>query len=235
MVKSEIPANKSLAYDRIAQDFDNLIDPFDLSRRVEVLVDTFLSQKIVDKNTLDMGCGTGHFTIAMSAYKPRNLTSVDISPKLIAITKKKIPQSNCIADSLENFCTQNKNIFDIVLSSEVIEHTENPLAAINYLASTVKPGGYLALSCPNFFWKWLLHLANFLGIRKHYQGHENWITPFELLRTLERADLKIIRKQGIHLVPWQLFPKPLLRILDKVTSAFNFYFSVNLSILAQKK
>lgn len=210
------------------------MSPYDLQRRIEVLVEEYLDNKIADRICLDMGCGTGHFSSALNNYKPKQLTSVDISPQLVLITKRKLPAANCINDNLENFCRNNQQSFEIIICSEVIEHTKSPLASIESLSMTLSPGGFLSLSCPNYFWKWLLHLANLLGIREHYKGYENWITPFQMINSLEKAGLNILKKNGIHTVPWQFLPKPVLKWLDKVSSRYNFYFALNLAVLAQK-
>ena len=128
-----------------------------------------------------------------------------------------------------------KDRFDIVVCSEVIEHTQDPALSVRQLVSVLKPGGMLAISCPNRKWIFLLHLVQILGLRKHYQGFENWLWPKELLKLLETSGMTIERKVGIRLVPWHFLPKKFAIALDRATSKWNYYWTVNLAVLAKKK
>jgi SAM-dependent methyltransferase len=59
--------------------------------------------------------------------------------------------------------------FDLVLSHEVLEHVEDDGAVINEIVRSLKPGGRLALFCPNrgypfethgFYWRGRYHFGN---------------------------------------------------------------------------
>src|ERR1700752_1968318 len=52
-------------YDTIADDFDALMNPYDLERRLDVVFGELLSGRPLSARTvLDVGCGTGAFTLA---------------------------------------------------------------------------------------------------------------------------------------------------------------------------
>lgn len=227
---------KDLAYEEISEVWEEHIDQYDLERRLEVLVDDFLDGKIKNKTCLDAGCGLGYFSFRLKNFLPLSITSVDISSVLINKLKIREPFINAVVGdilNLESVFPDKK--FDIVVSSEMIEHTPNPRLAIDQLCSVLNPNGYICLSCPNYFWKWTLHLANFLKIRDHYKGYENWVGPFELVNALKSNNLTIVRKVGIHLFPWHFIPRKLMKLIDLMCVTFSYYFSVNLAILAQKK
>jgi 2-polyprenyl-3-methyl-5-hydroxy-6-metoxy-1,4-benzoquinol methylase len=235
--KTRILSDRDLAFDQIADVWRGVINNYDTGRRIEVLIGDFLGDSMIrDKSCFEAGCGIGFFTKEIWAKKPARLVSVDLSPKLIEIAKRE-PMFNGVEFAVADILAVDKEkygTFDVVLSSEVIEHTPDPIAAVGRLASLVHPGGVLVLSCPNTKWKWLLHLAQFLGLRKHYKGYENWLAAKDLLHAIEHAGLEIVRAEGIHTVPWQFLPKFILRQLDKRLRKYNYSIALNLAVLARR-
>ena len=63
--------------------------------------------------------------------------------------------------------------FDVVISSECIEHTARPEASVAEMLRVLRPGGLLVLTCPNSVWRWSVAVANALHLRA-YQGLEHW-------------------------------------------------------------
>lgn len=228
---------KKLAYDRISDTWESFVSRYDEERRVEVLVDDFLGKdKIFGKNCLDAGCGLGYFSQAFLKYGPARLCACDVSAKLVNKLKVKVPGIHCfVGDILELPVILDGETFDVVLCSDVIEHIDNPRLAVKKLTEIVSCGGLLAISVPNRKWKWLLNLAILAGLRKNYEGCENYVFPSELKKWIEEEKFKILRCEGVHTIPFKLFPKKLLRILDKKFRNFNYSFSFNLAILARKE
>ena len=227
--------DKDLAYDRLSPSWEAVICDFDTRRRVTVLVDQLLGRdKVAGRNCLDVGCGLGYFTGALVALQPARMTSVDIAPSLVERLSGRFPSVVCrTADVLQLSDALGSEQFDAVVCSEVIEHTPDPAGAFAQLAARVAPGGYLAVSCPNRRWKWLLHLVNALGLRRHYEGYENWVAPADLKRWAGECGLELVRAVGIHTVPWHLSSR-VTEWLDRLLAPVNFSFSVNLAILARR-
>jgi 2-polyprenyl-3-methyl-5-hydroxy-6-metoxy-1,4-benzoquinol methylase len=227
---------KDFAYEKISDIWKDFVDQYDLSRRIELLVDDFLGQtKIEGKSCLDCGCGLGFFSKAIMKYGPSRLVSVDISPKLVAHLKESDQRIDfLVADIMELDCTLTE-MFDLVISSEVIEHTPNPRVATLQIAKRVKKGGFLAISCPNAKWLWLLKLANKMGLRKKYCGYENWVLPDDLVKWINESGFEILRKEGLHFIPWQGLPKAIHSKIDKKLGRANYSNGINLAVLAQKK
>jgi 2-polyprenyl-3-methyl-5-hydroxy-6-metoxy-1,4-benzoquinol methylase len=138
-----------------------------------------------------------------------------------------------VADVLHLGACFGDERFEAVVCSEVIEHTPDPGRAFRELAARVAPGGFIAVSCPNRRWKWLLHLVNLLGLRRHYSGYENWVAPGELRRWVRDCNLEPVCEIGIHTVPWHLSAR-LTEFLDRRLQNVNYAWSVNLSILARR-
>jgi 2-polyprenyl-3-methyl-5-hydroxy-6-metoxy-1,4-benzoquinol methylase len=228
--------DRDLAYDHIATEWRQFIDNFDTNRRAEVLLDEFLADRVAGRSVLDAGCGLGDLSRRLAALKPARHVAIDIAPALVEQLRSSLPNVDArVGDLLNLEPTLAGEQFDVVFSSEVIEHTPNPLLAIRNLSARVAPGGVLALSCPNAFWKWSLHIAEALRVRKKYLGYENWLWASRLRSEVEQSGLTIIRAEGIHLAPWQVVPKGILRQLDKSLRNCSFGWSVNHAILATRR
>lgn len=226
---------KDLAYDSIANDWATYISDFDTARRVEVLVHALVGHATISgMRVLEVGCGLGYFTRELLRWGPATLTAVDISPTLVEKLAASNPQIEClVADALDLGSTLGDRQFDIILSSEVIEHTPDPRQAFAQMAEHLAPGGRLVLSVPNRRWKWLQATVQTLGLRKGYQGFENWVGPQELLGWARQSGLVVLGKTGIHSVPWHLSHR-LVATMDAFFGPRNYAFAVNLAILAQK-
>jgi len=203
---------RSLAHDRLAEQFDDLMNEYDVNRRLEVLIDEFLQDvDLNDKLVLDAGCGTGRGSLWLKRRGAR-VVALDIGYNLV-----KCAQKRCQCDTLAASVLSlpfGDNIFDVVFSTEVIEHTPSPLSAVLEMYRVLKPGGRLILSTPNWLWNFPVRLASRVGLRP-YEGFENFVKPAELRGTLEKRGGRVIAHKGIHLFPFQFTTiQSLLRRLD---------------------
>ncbi len=233
--RSRVLGEQDLAYDRIGDRWTGFVDNFDTARRVEVLVCDFLGrERVAARSCLDAGCGLGEFSRALWSLQPSRLVALDISPRLISRLRALLPQADCReGDLMDLRSALADETFDVVVSSEVIEHTPDPRRAVHELARHCRCGGLLAVSCPNRRWIWLLQLANLLRIRRHYRGYENWVFPLDLLGWLREEGFEILRAEGIHTVPWHFLPGSLLRRIDSLLRRRNYKVALNLAVLAR--
>jgi 2-polyprenyl-3-methyl-5-hydroxy-6-metoxy-1,4-benzoquinol methylase len=191
---------RQLAHDRLTDRFDDLMDDYDLGRRVEVLVDRFLSGDLRGKLVLDAGCGVGGLTRALVS-KGARVVALDIGPRLAAETRARC-RCAAVVGSLEALAFPPE-IFDAVFSTEAIEHTPSPERSILELYRVLKPGGDLALTTPNRLWQAPVRAASALGWRP-YDGYENFVWPVHLRRVLEQAGAQVVEHRGLHLWPFQI-------------------------------
>ena len=209
----ERAAGKMLAHDRLADRFDELMNEYDVTRRVEVLVDEFLAEADVRRRlVLDAGCGTGRATAAL-ARRHAEVVAFDIGEHLVARARRRCA-CRPVLGSIMSLPFPDA-VFDVVCSTEVIEHVPHPSMAVKELARVLKPGGHLVLSTPNKLWQTPVRLASVLRIRP-YDGLENFLTIGELHTAASDAGLSVVEHRGIHLLPFQLgLIHPLLKYMDR--------------------
>ncbi len=220
-----------LFYDRIAPDFDAIMNMYDLKRRVDTVFDTLLGRYDLNERTLlDAGCGTGWFS-KRACERGAIVTALDIGPTLLEQVRQKCDADTVCGDVLDlRFPDEH---FDVVVSSECIEHTRNPQRAVSELIRVCKPGGLIAITCPNRIWYWLCVVANAMHWRP-YEGIEDWPRWRDLRKWVEDEGAHIIEMRGIHLFPFQVKAlQPLLKWLDRF-GRIHGPLCVNQAVLATK-
>jgi len=100
------------------------------------------------------------------------------------------------------------NSFDCIVTSEVLEHIQNDVAALSELARVLKPGGTLGATVPSWFPEkinWMLsdeyHAPFVVG------GHVRIYSGTELKAKLRAAGLRVVgqhRAHGLHSPYWWL-------------------------------
>lgn len=101
------------------------------------------------KMVLDLGCGLGYGSEILS-FQIENVIGLDRSLDTVkhALMKHCKPKISYIcADAL--FLPFNKNVFDAIVSFEVIEHVRNGNGFLSECFRALKKGGTLVISTPN--------------------------------------------------------------------------------------
>jgi len=115
---------------------------------------------------LDVGCyGGGFIAKAVQTYPDKTILGVDHDEENIKIARFLFPRLK------DHFQTMNvyrlafeDESFDCVLLQEVIEHLNEPHAAVREIARVLKKSGYLIVSTINpYYWKDILSFAAFEG------------------------------------------------------------------------
>ena len=204
--------DKARFYDTIADDFDALSNQYDTRRRLEIVFDELLtSADLSGKSVLDVGCGTGWFS-QWAAARGARVTSLDIGVRLLQEAQRRCPMRPIAADACR--LPLASDTFDVVISSECVEHTTDPLGAVREIHRVTRPGGLLVVTVPNQRWHFAVSFANMFNLRP-FHGYENWLRWNQLRDTLRDAGASIEELRGFHLVP-PIIPvmQPMLRALD---------------------
>lgn len=226
-------SNEELCHERLGDQFATALSQYDTRRRVETLIDDFLTEEMVrGKNVLDVGCGLGFFSQRLTERGAKVL-ACDIGPGLVEKTRQRVGCEAQVADALRLVEELGSDRFDLVVSSECIEHVPVPAEAVRQMIGVLKPGGYLAITTPNRLWQPVVELATMLHLRP-FDGHENFSTWGGMRHTLHEADVVILRESGLHLFPFQLK-------LDRLSTWCDHHLQflrgmmINICILGQKR
>ena len=219
---------KMFFYDKFAENFDRKMNMYDLNKRIQYIFQSL--GNIQGKKLLDAGCGTGWFS-KEATERGAQVFSLDIGKNLLSQVAAKCKTEKTAASVLE--IPFFDDCFDIVISSEVIEHTVNPKGAIHEMHRVLKKDGVLALTVPNKIWHPAILIANKLKVRP-YEGYENWVGWNELQEWLSRIGFNIDRIDGFHLFPF-IFPFTyrLLSVMEKYSRLLG-PFMLNISVKAIK-
>jgi 2-polyprenyl-3-methyl-5-hydroxy-6-metoxy-1,4-benzoquinol methylase len=118
----------------------------------------------------DLGCGNGYLSCRLAGLG-YHVTGIDASQSGIAFAKQSCPSDKIefICAFLENDlsdCVNNRQ-FDLVISSDVIEHLYRPVDLILAAYNLLKPTGHLIIGTP--YHGYLKNLA--LSILNQWDAH----------------------------------------------------------------
>jgi 2-polyprenyl-3-methyl-5-hydroxy-6-metoxy-1,4-benzoquinol methylase len=150
------------------------------------LLDSF--EKYRSNNAiLDLGCGRGWF---LDEAKKRgwNVYGTEFAKEAIELCERKgiVMKQGDLVDSDFNGLR-----FDVIFSSEVIEHVNNPVAQFKSIYSSLRPGGLVYITTPN--WNCYLrrkYKASYNIIE--YPEHLGYFTKTTIHRGLTSAGFKKI-------------------------------------------
>jgi len=196
------PQFQELTHERLGDRFAEALSTYDTERRVDVLVDEFLTDDMIaGRRVLDVGCGLGFFSERL-VQRGALVTACDLGPGLVEKTKLRARCEAVVADALRLTEAFGANQFDAVVSSECIEHTPSPYDVLKQMVAVLKPGGVVAMSTPNRLWQPVVRLASRLRLRP-FDGYENFSTWGGIRRTFKEEGAEIIAERGLHLFPFQ--------------------------------
>ncbi|MBI2967549.1 MAG: class I SAM-dependent methyltransferase [Bacteroidetes bacterium] len=150
---------------------------------------------------LEIGCGTGIFTEKVFHITRAKITAIDISPELLELAKKKLPEVDFrIADAMAtNFPDDS---FDGVYGSSVIHHLEYE-PAFREIYRVLKKGGRMVFAEPNmlnpqiFLERHVPFLKKMLGVSPDESAIVRWKTK-SLLRSIGFSNVSIFPYDFLH-------------------------------------
>ncbi|MBQ8349908.1 MAG: methyltransferase domain-containing protein [Ruminococcus sp.] len=128
-------------YDRIGVDYDytRACDPIILSTIIELL------KVPPNAKILDIGCGPGNYTVAMSNHGFR-MWGLDISETMLQTARVKGPDVNWFSGNV-NSIPLDSGIFDGCMCTLACHHFQNLQTAFHEVNRVINHGRFVILSC----------------------------------------------------------------------------------------
>jgi SAM-dependent methyltransferase len=220
-------------YERIADRFEGLDHPDDVRRRLSVVFDECLGQtSLAGLRALDAGCGYGTFSEA-AAKRGAAVVSLDIGERLVARAIARAGSRGLVADVCQ--LAVRDQSFDVVVSSEMLEHTDAPERAIEELARVLRTDGLLVLTTPNRVWQGAVRAASRFGLRP-FRGLENFVAWGRLERSCAAAGLEVLIHIGFHPWPFHLGLSRAARTVERRLARGRLArLMVNQAVVARKR
>jgi 2-polyprenyl-3-methyl-5-hydroxy-6-metoxy-1,4-benzoquinol methylase len=142
------------------------------------------------RSVCDLGCGNGHISGRLGALG-YEVTGVDASASGIQIARRTFPEVRFVEALIDR--DLNVGQFDLVISSDVIEHLYRPSDLLEATFSQLKPNGHVLLGTPYHGYLKNLVLAATGKMDAHYSAlHDGGHIKFFSVNTLS----KLMRSHG---------------------------------------
>jgi SAM-dependent methyltransferase len=101
-----------------------------------------------------------------SALQGAHVEALDIEPARVAVARRQTPRALVAAAEHLPYAS---NVFDVVISNEVLEHVRDDRAAAREMVRVTKPHGTIIVFCPNrwypfethgHYWRGVYHFGN---------------------------------------------------------------------------
>lgn len=154
---------------------------------------------------LDAGCGNGDLASKLESIG-YIVTGIDSDLTGITIARSICLKSTFHVGNFDNIIGK----FDVVISTEVVEHLYDPDLFVKFCWNSVRPGGYLIVTTPyhGYFKNLVISLAG--GWDRHFTarwtgGHIKFWSRATLAGLLEDAGFRVVGFKGLgrHWPVWK--------------------------------
>lgn len=101
------------------------------------------------RRVLDAGCGTAYGSALLAQSGATEVVGVDVSAEILDSVRSSMPPAVALQHGDVMALAFEDSSFDLVICFEVIEHLEDPAAALDEFRRVLRPDGILAVSSPN--------------------------------------------------------------------------------------
>jgi ubiquinone/menaquinone biosynthesis C-methylase UbiE len=128
--------------------FNQMAPLYDMYRGVDTQVLEYLSRQMKarasgrDQALLDIGCGTGRYSIQLTETHDLQVTGVDASEKMLNQAREKHPSGVWLLKPIEEAVFSDEP-FDFILMSYVIHHLKDYPKTLSDCHRYLRPGGAL--------------------------------------------------------------------------------------------
>lgn len=154
------------------------------------------------KKILDAGCGNGALAGAL-AQDGYTVHGIDGDPKGIEFAQRRYPT---VQFTVGTFDEASTDIYDVVCTTEVIEHLYAPHELAQYCFNALRPGGTIIVSTPYHGYLKNLAISIVNGWDEHHTanwhgGHIKFWSKKTLSDLLQRVGFEAIEFRGVGRLP----------------------------------
>lgn len=202
-----------------------------------------------EARVLDAGCGTGG---TLRWLKGKGVKSFGFEPERRVVKRVVRSGLDVRYGQLPNEVPDYKDLFDVVLSLDVLEHIADDALSLDSMHALLRPGGHLLLTVPSFQFLWSAHdilnhhyrryrrqqLKTMLeerGFQVQYASYYNAFL-FPIIAVLRK--LKLQRSGDLHsTTPWlnAILTGIFAAESNFIQSGCRFPFGVSLVFVARKE
>jgi 2-polyprenyl-3-methyl-5-hydroxy-6-metoxy-1,4-benzoquinol methylase len=147
-----------------ASEIEESVDPSSVSPTslaVHLAPYRFASPYVLDKEVLEVGCNWGYGSHLLAQHA-RRVVGLDVNHQFVSYGRQRFTRDNLqlIVHDANNPFPFSSQSFDIVFSSEVIEHIANYSGCLHEMCRMLKPTGILILKTPNLAYARRWHALN---------------------------------------------------------------------------
>lgn len=163
---------------------------------------------------LDVGCGTGGVTLIANEGKGNEVRAVEPDQERAALARAR--GIDVDVGSLDEDYIASHGPFDVIMSSDVLEHLVAPAAMLRLFDQALRPDGIVLISVPNVA-HWSVR-ANLLVGRFEYESvgimdatHLRWFTSGSIVQLLEHTGFEVVSLRHTSGVNLPLYRSRLFR------------------------
>jgi ubiquinone/menaquinone biosynthesis C-methylase UbiE len=193
--------NQAAAYDHwLAAPLGRLVD------EVEKQAVFGLTPEVRGRRILEIGCGTGNFSLAL-AQKRARVVGLDYSSPMLARAREKVSKQGldlALVRGLASHLPFADESFDGVMCILAMDFMAERELALREMVRVLRLGGFLLVGMLNRFSLWTVERAIKSWFRQSLWSEVRFITPQELRRLLSGPlELTTIRtRQAVYFPPW---------------------------------
>jgi methionine biosynthesis protein MetW len=191
-------------------DTHDSVDPLEVTG----VLQSFLPNRV---RILDVGCGTGSLTNVVTGGKNNEVLGIEPDKLRAEVANSRGVDVFCGILSEEYF--NGRELFDVVMFADVLEHVADPAALLRLASKGLKPDGFVLISVPNVaHWSMRLHMLRGrfdyteIGIRD--ATHLRWFTLKTVKNLLHSQKFEVLAYKptaGTWMpeygaIPWKWLP-----------------------------
>lgn len=159
---------------------DKVMDEKRIDAAVDSLKTLLAGETLTGRSFLDVGCGTGMFSVAAARLGARPILGVDVNPLCVDVSRRNQKNYGLQADArfetvsiLDDAKVPSLGRFDVVYAWGSLHHSGRMHDAITRAASRVNPGGTFILAIYNRHWT----SGAWTAVKILYNRSPRWLKP----------------------------------------------------------